>query len=158
MPLIHRLFPQASILFALRHPCDVVLSNVMQQFRPNEAFIHFDSVEAAARTYDAVMRIWQQVVERLPLRLHYVRYESLVVVPEQELAGATAALGLTGADMVLDPQQRLAERGRIRTNSYQQVAEPVYQRAAGRWQQYRPWLEPVLPLLRPHLERFGYEA
>lgn len=158
VPLIHRLFPQASILFALRHPCDVVLSNVMQQFRPNEAFIHFDSVEAAARTYDAVMRIWQQVVERLPLRLHYVRYESLVVVPEQELAGATAALGLTGADMVLDPQQRLAERGRIRTNSYQQVAEPVYQRAAGRWQQYRPWLEPVLPLLRPHLERFGYEA
>jgi hypothetical protein len=36
------------------------------------------------------------------------------------------------------------------------VAEPVYQRAAGRWRHYRRWLEPVLPLLAPHVERFGY--
>jgi tetratricopeptide (TPR) repeat protein len=156
-PLIHRLFPAATLLFALRHPCDVVLSNVMQQFRPNEAFIHFDSIEASARTYDAVMQVWHRIVERLPLRLHYVRYEALVAAPEQELAGAAAALGLAGLGAAMDPGQRLAERGRIRTNSYQQVAEPVYRRAAGRWQRYRPWLEPVLPLLRPHLERFGYE-
>ncbi len=156
VPLIHRLFPDAPILFALRHPCDVVLSNLMQQFRPNEAFIHFDSIESAARTYDAVMRIWRSIVERLPLRLHYVRYEDLIVQPERELAAAAEALGIAAPNAVLDPEQRLAERGRVRTNSYQQVAEPIYRRAAGRWQQYRRWMEPVLPLLRPHLEWLGY--
>lgn len=156
-PLIHRLFPQAPLLFVLRHPCDVVLSNVMQQFRPNEAFIHFDSLQAAARTYDAVMQVWRRIVEHLPLRLHYVRYEALVADPEAELARALAALALESADTALDPQARLAERGRIRTNSYQQVAEPLYRRAAGRWQRYRPWLEPVLPQLRPHLAWMGYE-
>jgi hypothetical protein len=144
------------MLFALRHPCDVVLSNVMQQFRPNEAFIHFDSIESAARSYDAVMRIWRQISERLPLRLHYVRYEDLVVEPERELAAALDALGLGANAAVLDPQQRLAERGRIRTNSYQQVSEPLYRRAAGRWERYRPWLEPVLPLLQPHIDWLGY--
>ena len=156
VPLIHRLFPQAPLLFALRHPCDVVLSNVMQQFRPNEAFIHFDSIEAAARSYDAVLRIWRQISERLPLRLHYVRYEDLVVEPERELAAALDALGLGANPAVLDPQQRLAERGRIRTNSYQQVSEPLYRRAAGRWERYRPWLDPVLPLLQPHIDWLGY--
>jgi tetratricopeptide (TPR) repeat protein len=156
-PLIHRLFPDAPLLFVLRHPCDVVLSNVMQQFRPNEAFIHFDSVEAAARTYDAVMQVWRKIVERLPLRLHYVRYEALVAAPEAELANALSALGLADCVATLDPETRLAERGRIRTNSYQQVAEPLYRRAAGRWQRYRPWLEPVLPLLRPHLAWMGYD-
>ena len=156
VPLIHRLFPQAPILFALRHPCDVVLSNVMQQFRPNEAFIHFDSLESAARTYDAVMRVWQDIVQRLPLNLHYVRYEDLIQDPEREIAAAAQALGIAAPQAVLDPQQRLAERGRVRTNSYQQVAEPIYRRAAGRWQQYRRWMEPVLPLLRPHLSWLGY--
>ena len=59
----------------------------------------------------------------------------------------------------LDPKTGLADpksRGRIRTNSYQQVSEPLYRRAAGRWERYRPWLEPVLPLLQPHIDWLGY--
>lgn len=157
VPLIHRLFPDAPILFALRHPCDVVLSNFMQQYRPNEAFVQFDSIEAAARLYDSVMRVWRAIVERLPVRVHYVRYEALVADPEQQLVAACAALGIAPDGAMLDPQRRLAGRGRIQTNSYQQVAEPVYRRAAGRWKNYRPWLEPVLPILRPHLEWLQYE-
>lgn len=157
VPLISRLFPDAPILFALRHPCDVVLSNVMQQYRPNEAFIHFDSVESAARTYDRVMRVWRGIVERLPVRVHYVRYEALVADPEPQLVAACAALGIAVEPAMLDPARRLENRGRIQTNSYQQVAEPVYRRAVGRWQNYRRWLEPVLPLLRPHLEWLQYD-
>lgn len=157
VPLIQRLFPEAPILFVLRHPCDVVLSNVMQQYRPNEAFIHFDTVEDAARTYDRVMRVWRGIVERMPLRVHYVRYEALVADPEQQLVAACAALGIAPVAAMLDPARRLENRGRIQTNSYQQVAEPVYRRAVGRWQNYRRWLEPVLPLLRPHLEWLQYD-
>lgn len=156
VPLLHRLFPQAALLFAVRHPFDVVLSNVMQQYRPNEAFVHFDSIEAAARSYDRVMRIWRGMREQLPLPVHEVRYERLVSEPEAELASACAALGVDLQPGMLDTGARLGGRGRIETNSYQQVAEPLYTRAVGRWRAYRPWLEPVLPLLAPHATWLGY--
>ncbi len=157
VPLIHRLFPDAPILFAVRHPCDVVLSNVMQQYAPNEAFVHFDSIADAARMYDQVMRLWRQMLETLPLHPHWVRYESLVADPAAELAAACAALKLDVREEMLDPAQRMKGRERIQTNSYQQVAEPIYRRAAGRWHHYRRWLTPVLPLLRPHIQWLGYD-
>lgn len=156
VPLIRRLYPQAPILFAVRHPCDVVLSNFMQQYVPNEAFVHFDTIADSARIYDQIMRLWRQILDTLSIQAHWVRYESLVADPGTELAGAAAALGIDVRDGMLDHAQRMQGRERIQTNSYQQVAEPIYQRAAGRWQQYRPWLEPVLPMLRPHLEWLGY--
>ena len=52
--------------------------------------------------------------------------------------------------------QRTRDRGRIRTNSYQQVAEPIYRRALGRWQRYRGPLAPYLATLAPHAARWGY--
>ncbi|MBF0371268.1 MAG: sulfotransferase [Magnetococcales bacterium] len=35
--LIKRLFPNSRIILALRHPCDVVLSNLIQNYRTNKA-------------------------------------------------------------------------------------------------------------------------
>ena len=34
--------------------------------------------------------------------------------------------------------------------------EPIYRRAAGRWERYREQLAPVLPILAPWAERLGY--
>jgi tetratricopeptide (TPR) repeat protein len=158
LPLIRALFPEARLLFALRHPCDVVLSNYMQQYVPNEAFIHFDTLAASAATYDRVMQAWTAMLERWSLAPQVVRYEALVADPEAVLRDTCGYLGLDLHPAMLDTRQRLAGRGRIQTNSYQQVAEAVYQRAAGRWQAYRPWFTPLLPLLAPHVERFGYST
>ena len=47
-------------------------------------------------------------------------------------------------------------RGHIKTASYAQVVEPIYKRSAGRWENYRKHLEPVLPVLRPWVEKFDY--
>jgi len=157
VPLIRRLFPAAPIIFAVRHPCDVVLSNFMQQYAPNEAFVHFDTLADSARMYDRIMRLWRQMLEQLSIDAHWVRYESLVADPEAELTAVCAALDLDVRAEMLDSAQRLKGRSRIQTNSYQQVAEPIYRRAAGRWRNYLPWLEPVLPLLRPHIECLGYD-
>lgn len=154
--LIHRLFPQAKILFALRHPCDVVLSNFMQQYAVNEAFVHFDTLEDCCRTYDRVMRVWQAAEDRLALNAAYLRYEALVAEPAATLDGVCGFLGIERHDQMLDADARLATRDRVRTNSYQQVGEAIYQRAAGRWQRYRRHLEPYFPLLEPHVVRFGY--
>jgi hypothetical protein len=156
VPLIRRVFPQAPILFAARHPCDVVLSNVMQLYRPNEAFIHFDTIESAARIYDKVMRVWRASIGALSIHPHVIRYEDLVQSPEAVLTAACDYLGVDFDPGMLDTERRMRDRGRVRTNSYQQVAEPLYQRSVERWQRYRRWLEPVLPLLQPHITWLGY--
>ncbi len=52
-----------------------------------------------------------------------------------------------------------AQRKRfIATPSYAEVTRPVNAAAVGRWQAYREHFEPVLPILRPWIERFGYEV
>ena len=38
------------------------------------------------------------------------------------------------------------------------AVEPIYNRSAGRWVNFRKYMEPVLPILRPWIEKFGYEA
>ncbi len=154
--LIHRLFPAARIIFALRHPCDVVVSNFMQAYAVNEAFIHFDTLASSAAMYDRVMRLWQKLERALPLAVHYLKYEDLVAEPRAEIDRLCAFLELEAAEAMLDTEQRMAGRGPIMTSSYQQVAEPIYQRASGRWINYRKHLEPSLLALEPHARRLGY--
>lgn len=154
--LITRLFPQARILFVLRHPCDVVLSNFMQNYAVSEATIHFDSLQHCAQMYDRVMRLWLLAESTLPLRLEYVRYEALITDTEAALDRVCSFLGINREDTQTHERARLQTRDRVRSASYQQVAEPIYQRAAGRWTRYRRHLEPHLPLLMPYIKHFGY--
>ncbi|NND44946.1 MAG: tetratricopeptide repeat protein [Xanthomonadales bacterium] len=154
--LIQRLFPRARVLLALRHPCDVVLSNFMQSYADNEAFIHFDSLAESAAMYDRVMGLWLAYQPYLGLPTLETRYEDLVADSGAELDRVCGFLGIEATDEMLDVENRLAQRGRIRTNSYQQVAEPVYQRARGRWLNYREPFAAVMPTLRPYIGQFGY--
>lgn len=155
-PLIHRLFPDARFIFALRHPCDVVLSCFMQNFQVNQAMASFLDLRDAALLYDRVMAYWQHCRELLPLAVHTIRYEDLVEDVEAEIRPLLAFLGLGWDEKVLDHQRAAEERGFIRTPSYAQVTEGIYSRASGRWVRYRRHLEHVLPILAPWAERFGY--
>lgn len=155
-PLIHRLFPDARIVFALRHPCDAVLSCVMQNFAINPAMASFLDIDNAGATYDAVMDAWQASREAMPLCVHELRYEALVADAEGTMRDLVAFLGLDWEDAVLAHQDTAKARGLIRTPSYAAVTEPINNRAAGRWQRYRAQMAPVLPLLQPWAERFGY--
>ena len=154
--LIQRLFPDARVLFALRHPADVVLSNFMQQYAPNDAFIHFDTLADSARIYARVLQLWRSGLSSLHLAHEVMRYEALVADPVAELERICAFLGIAPDPAMLDREARGATRERVRTNSYQQVAEPIYQRSSGRWQRYRTWLAPQFAQLRPHAEALGY--
>lgn len=154
--LIRKLFPQAKLLLALRHPCDVVLSCFMQSFSPNPAMANFFSVERAARTYDAVMSLWRAYEEILQPDAHIVRYESVVTDFDVEISAMLAYLGLEWEDGLRNFTERARERGKIHTPSYSQVTEKLYTRARYRWQRYEEQLAPVLPVLVPWIERFGY--
>ncbi|MFO1152569.1 MAG: sulfotransferase [Rhodospirillales bacterium] len=156
--LIHRLFPGARFLLALRHPADVVLSNFMQAFKPNAAMVQFASLNNAARFYAQVMGLWQQSRRVLPLAVHTVRYEDLIADVEGETRRLLAFLDMPWRDEVLAYRERAAARS-IATPSYHQVVEPVYRRAIGRWRNYQPHLEEAaaLPLLAPFISAFGYD-
>jgi tetratricopeptide (TPR) repeat protein len=156
-PLIHRLFPNAKFLFVHRHPCDVVLSCFITRFEPTGSLVNFTSLEGTAQLYDQMMRFWMQCREILPLIAHRVRYERLVEDPEPEMRALTAFLGLPWTDAILDNRSTAKDRGFINTPSYAQVTEPLYDRSIGRWERYREQMKPVLPILAPWVQRFGYE-
>ena len=153
---MHRLFPRAKFLFALRHPCDVILSNYMQNFAANEAFVHFNSLTESTRIYERVMRIWKTSSELMPIPVHFVRYEQLVSDTERTLQEACRFLDLPWIDSMSAHQNTLKDRGRIKTNSYHQVTEPVYLRSMNRWHHYRPQFEPHLDKIKPYADYFSY--
>jgi tetratricopeptide (TPR) repeat protein len=156
-PFVHRLFPEATFLFAERHPCDVILSNFMQQYAINEAMIHFTRMASAVEIYDRVMRLWQTARVAMPeMRVHNVRYETLLEDTESVLRGTCDFLGLPWQEGLQDHRSNLGSRTQIQTNSYHQVAEPVYQRSKFRWLNYRNHFEPYMNVLQPHIDRMGY--
>jgi tetratricopeptide (TPR) repeat protein len=157
MPIVSRLFPEARVIMVERHPCDAVLSCYMANFQLNDAMRSFTDLEEAARTYDAVFTAWEKAEALLPLRVHRIRYERMVADLAGEMRPLLDFLGLPWDEKVLDNQGAAAERGHVRTASYSQVREPIYKRAAGRWERYRAQLAPVLPILAPWAERMGYE-
>ena len=152
-PLIHSMFPGAPIIFMQRHPCDVVLSGFMQAF----GLANFNSLEAAADYYDAMMSVWTSSKDALPLNTHTVVYEELVEDPQATLRPLVDFLGIGWDDRIMDHQATARGRGTIATPSYDQVTEPISRAPRGRWKQYRDQLKPVLPLLLGWAERLGYQ-
>ena len=158
MPVINRLFPEAAIVLVERHPCDAVLSCYMANFAPNYAMQSYTDLEEAARTYDAIFSNFERAETLLGLHPHRVRYERMIADLESEMRPLIGFLGLPWRDEVLDNQTSAAQRGAVRTASYAQIGQPLYQRAVGRWERYRQQLEPVMPVLQPWIEKLGYEG
>ena len=155
--LIHRLFPNARIILALRHPYDVCLSNFMQHFDLNDAMANFLTLEGAAKLYHEVFSLWEKYVEVLPLKVHMVKYEALVADFETQVRAVLEFLGLPWDESVRNYFYHAKERNQIDTPSYQQVTEPIYQRACLRWKRYKKQIDSVRNILRPHAERLGYK-
>jgi tetratricopeptide (TPR) repeat protein len=157
LPIIARLFPDARIILALRHPCDVVLSCYITNFKLNAGMSNFIRLDTAAELYDLSFRYLERVQEVMPLPMHKVLYEKVVADQESELRSLFDFLSIEFHDDVLNHQATARDRGRIKTASYAQVFEPIYTRSAGRWHNYRKHLEPILPVLGPWVRKFGYE-
>jgi tetratricopeptide (TPR) repeat protein len=155
LPLIHLLFPNAKIIFALRDPRDVVTSCFTQQFQLNAAMFQFLSLETTARYYDAVMRLAETARARLPLDLHVVRYEDVVADFDAEVASLLRFLDLPWDERVHGFHDTARSR-LIRTPSAAQVRQPLYASSVARWRRYERQLEPVRPVLEPWVEAYGY--
>ncbi len=154
--LLWRVFPEAHFILAIRHPCDVVLSCLMQNFGINDAMVGYVSLENIARIYTEVMGSWLECVERLPLHWQRIRYEDLITNFEPEARRLLEFIGVDWSDAVLDHTEHARQRGIINTPSYHQVTQPIYQHARYRWKRYEQHFSEVLPLLKPFVDEFGY--
>ncbi|TVV74498.1 tetratricopeptide repeat-containing sulfotransferase family protein [Sphingomonas solaris] len=154
--LIHRIFPDARFVFVERHPCDAVLSCFISRFQINRAMVHFQDLAAAARLYDLASTAWHATVDRLPIRVHRVRYERMVTDLAPELRAMLDFIDVPWRDGMMDNRGAARKRQHIATPSYSQVTKPLYASAIGRWTRYRTQMSPVIPVLHPWIERMGY--
>ena len=153
--LIHRVFPNARFILSARHPCDVCLSCFMQNFRPNDAMANFFSLADTVALYVRVMELWQHTRDTLPISVHTVRYDSMVEDVEAETRKVCAYLGVPWQDSQADFATHALRRGKIHTPSYEQVSQPIYRGALGRWEKYRAYFEPHLAALQPYIDKYG---
>jgi len=158
LPMLHRMFPHAKIVLALRHPCDVIWSCYLQNFRAAPLAAACRSLVNLANAYVAAMRYWLYHVEVFQPDVLVSRYEDLVVDTPAQMQKIAEFLGLTDADTMLSFTTRAREKGFIKTPSYTQVIEPVNARSVGHWLQYRPYFDEVLPIVQPMLKHWSYDA
>lgn len=158
LPMMHRIFPNARIVLALRHPCDVILSNYMQSFRAPEYQVLCSSLDRLARGYSNAMTFWNYHAQLFNSNVLELRYEDLLDDVAAQTRRISAHLDLTDAAALENFQERARAKGFISTPSYSQVVEPLNKKAVGRWQRYREYLEPVIPALEPAMKHWNYEA
>ena len=156
LPLIRRMFPEARIILALRHPCDVILSCYMQDFRAPMFRVLCSDLETLARGYVDIMRFWIHHQALLDADVLNLRYEETVGDFDHQIGRIADFLGIADRHYLAEFSEAARRKGYIGTPSYSQVIEPVNTKAIARWERYRPWFEPILPILRPVAEHWGY--
>lgn len=157
LPLIQALFPQAKIILALRHPCDVILSCYMQNLRSTVLDGAFSEFERIVGLYVELVRYWQCLQPKLQLPVLLSRYEDLVSDPQRSTQKIAAFLDMDWSEQWLDNTSHARSKAIIHTPSYAQVMEPLNQRAVGRWLNYRPYFDQgLLESLRASVEAMGY--
>jgi tetratricopeptide (TPR) repeat protein len=134
--VIHRVFPDATLIHCRRHPIDNALSIFTTNFGTNFDFVSTRSdIVFYIRQYQRLMAHWRDVLP--PDRFVEVDYEALVADPEPHARRLVAACGLAWNDACLAPHLN----GRtIQTASVWQARQPIYRSSVERWRRYEPWL------------------
>jgi Flp pilus assembly protein TadD len=156
LPFIHRLYPQAKYILALRHPCDVILSCYMQNFRSSILVTASATIERLASAYVAAMDCWLRHAEVFQPNVLISRYEDLVADSAQQTQRIAQFLELDDASSMMKFDQHARDKGYIGTPSYSQVIEPLNTKGLNRWLRYRPHFEQALRILGPMLKHWGY--
>ncbi|GAB3358951.1 tetratricopeptide repeat-containing sulfotransferase family protein [Lysobacter tyrosinilyticus] len=157
LPLLQSIFPRAQTVLAIRHPCDVVLSCYMQNFRSPVLALHFNTIENTARMYDQVFSHWLAAQADFHWPVFVLRNEDLIADTEATTRSLFEYLRLPWQPDLLAFTDRASRKGAIKTPSYTQVIEKVNAKAVGRWERYRDYFNPAaIAALAPWVRHFGY--
>jgi tetratricopeptide (TPR) repeat protein len=133
--LIHLILPNAKIINARRHPFDSCLGGYKQLFGQGQNFT-YDLLDLAHyyQQYDKTMKHWQEV---LPGKVLDVHYEVTVTDLENQVRRILEHCGLPFEESCV----RFHETKRaVNTASSEQVRQPIYTGALGKWRRYEDHL------------------
>jgi tetratricopeptide (TPR) repeat protein len=147
LALIMKIFPNAKILFALRHPIDVCLSCLMQNM------LQVYSFNSAAKVYDSYMETVQLYRTHLSLNILDVKYEDLIKETNTEIKKILNFIELEWHENI---EEFYKNKAIVNTPSYQQVNQPIYQEAKYRYKNYLPFINQELAPLQKWLSHFAY--
>jgi tetratricopeptide (TPR) repeat protein len=136
--LIAAMFPNAAIIHCRRDRFDVAVSCFLTGFqtvRWNHTTLH---LAARIGQYERLMSHWRAV---LPVTIHEVAYEDIVADLEGTARRLVTACGLDWEPACLDFHKNPRP---VRTASFNQVRQPVYQSSVGRWKNYQSELADLL--------------
>lgn len=156
LPVIARLFPESPIILALRHPCDVLLSCYMQNFRSPAFALMCSSLPTLARGYVNAMRFWIHHAQMMQPKVLNLRYEDLLDDFDGHVRRLGEFLDIEDTAPMLKFHEHAQRKGYISTPSYSQVVQPPNKKAVDRWRRYESDFEPVLETLSPIMEHWGY--
>lgn len=145
--LISILFPNATIIHAVRHPLDTCLSCYFQNFTQLRWTNDFKVIAEMYRCYREVMAYWECVLP--DGKILDVRYERLIEDPEAEGRRMIEHCGLEWDSSLL----RFHEQKRVvKTASFWQVRQPIYRSSKMRWMNYAGHLEELANELSDYLQ------
>ena len=157
LPMLLRIFPNASVILSVRHPLDVVLSNYMQSFRSPAYQMLCSSFERLGQGFNLAMQCWNSMMDVVSADRMTLRYEDLIESTQAKVQELVAFLSIDEPERLLAFTDRAREKGFIGTPSYAQVIKPIHRSGVGRWKRYRQWLEPAIPHVKAWCEQFGYD-
>lgn len=134
--LIAEALPEARFIHTIRHPLDTIFGNFKQLFTLGFHHFSYDLAECTAYylLYRDLIAFWHR---RLPGRILDVVYEDVVADQAGQARRMLDFLGLDWADACASHHKNPTP---VDTASMIQVREPLYARAVGHWQGYRPYL------------------
>jgi tetratricopeptide (TPR) repeat protein len=152
-----RLFPESKVLIALRDPRDVIISCYFQNILADWGIASFLSLERTAKFYAVCMDVWLRLRELDGFDWIETRYEDVVGNLEAEGRRVTNFLGLPWHD-AQGTYYETARRKFVHAPTYNDVTQPVYKRAVGRWEHYAEALAPLQAGLAKYCRAFGYDG
>ena len=140
---IERMFPNARIIHCSRNPLDTLLSCYFQDFASAELAYTYDLKALAAfyKQYQRVMSHWR---EHLQLPVFELQYESLVSDQEKVSRELVEFLGLDWDPACLEFHK---SRRTVRTSSYAQLRQSLYDRSVDRHRNYPEYSQMMQSLL-----------
>lgn len=141
--LIHKVLPKAKIIFSVRDPMDICVSNYTRLFNETMPFA-YDLAELGRynNVCNAMMAHWQAV---LPAETIFVsRYEDNVADLEGQARKLIEFIGLEWEDGCLDFHKNARN---VKTASIAQVRKPIYKSSVARWKRFERHLKPLQQII-----------
>ncbi|QAU22798.1 sulfotransferase family protein [Dyella sp. M7H15-1] len=145
--MIHRMFPHARIIHAMRDPMDSCFSCYATLFAKDNLDFTYDlgTVGRYYVRYIQLMQHWKQV---LPAdAMLELRYEHMVADTEGQARRLFDYLGLPWDPRCLNFHEN---KRIVRTASAAQVRRPVYKSSVARWKHFEAQLGPLLDIVKDY--------